>query len=147
MRKSLAANDLQFDANHIALTDINLRVDSIYYCDPDIRLNILEASMKEQGGLELKSMTARVAIDSAKMVVDGNLATPASTMALNLKMRPNPVTSLDLDNGEIDGKIVSFKAPYRRLPILDAIKEQTGFDCQGKSEEEIRSACRKRRER
>ncbi|MBR4275737.1 MAG: translocation/assembly module TamB domain-containing protein [Prevotella sp.] len=105
LRKSLAANDLQFDANHIALTDINLRVDSIYYCDPDIRLNILEASMKEQGGLELKSMTARVAIDSAKMVVDGNLATPASTMALNLKMRPNPVTSLDLDNGEIDGKI------------------------------------------
>ena len=30
---------------------------------------------------------------------------------------------------EIDGNIVSFKAPYRRLPILDAIKEKTGFDC------------------
>ena len=42
---------------------------------------------------------------------------------------------------EIDGNIVSFKAPYRRLPILDAIKEKTGFDCDGKSEEEIRSFC------
>ncbi len=42
---------------------------------------------------------------------------------------------------EIDGQIVSFKAPYRRLPILDAIKEKTGFDCDGKTEEEIRAFC------
>ena len=42
---------------------------------------------------------------------------------------------------EIDGNIVSFKAPYRRLPILDAIKEKTGFDCEGKTEEEIRAFC------
>ena len=45
---------------------------------------------------------------------------------------------------EIDGKIVSFKAPYRRLPILDAIKEKTGFDCNGKSEEEIRDFCKQK---
>ena len=42
---------------------------------------------------------------------------------------------------EIDGNIVSFKAPYRRLPILDAIKETTGFDCNGKTEDEIRAFC------
>ena len=34
--------------------------------------------------------------------------------------------------------VVSFKAPYRRLPILEAIKEKTGFDLSGKTEEEIR---------
>ena len=45
---------------------------------------------------------------------------------------------------EIDGQIVSFKAPYRRLPILDAIKEKTGFDCDGKSEEEIRAFCKEK---
>jgi lysyl-tRNA synthetase class 2 len=43
---------------------------------------------------------------------------------------------------EIDGNIVSFKAPYRRLPILEAIEEKTGFDCNGKSEEEIRAFCK-----
>ena len=43
---------------------------------------------------------------------------------------------------EIDGEIISFKAPYRRLPILDAIKEKTGYDLNGKSEEEIRQVCR-----
>ena len=42
---------------------------------------------------------------------------------------------------EIDGNIVSFKAPYRRLPILEAIQEKTGFDCNDKSEEEIRAFC------
>ena len=42
---------------------------------------------------------------------------------------------------EIDGNVISFKAPYRRLPILDAIKEKTGFDCDGKTEDEIRAFC------
>ena len=41
----------------------------------------------------------------------------------------------------IDGKTISFKAPYRRLPILEAIKEKTGYDLNGKSEEEIRKIC------
>lgn len=42
----------------------------------------------------------------------------------------------------IDGKTISFKAPYRRLPILEAIKEKTGYDLEGKSEDEIRQICR-----
>ena len=42
----------------------------------------------------------------------------------------------------IDGKTISFKAPYRRLPILEAIKEETGHDLNGKSEEEIREVCK-----
>ena len=42
----------------------------------------------------------------------------------------------------IDGKTISFKAPYRRLPILEAIKEKTGYDLEGKSEDEIRQICK-----
>ncbi len=42
---------------------------------------------------------------------------------------------------EIDGQVISFKAPYRRLPILEAIKEKTGYDLEGKSEDEIREVC------
>ncbi len=46
-------------------------------------------------------------------------------------------------NGTTEVKIgentVSFKAPYRRLPILDAIREKTGHDLSGKSEDEIRN--------
>ena len=43
---------------------------------------------------------------------------------------------------EIDGKVISFRAPYRRLPILEAIREKTGYDLNGKSEEEIREICK-----
>ena len=39
---------------------------------------------------------------------------------------------------QMGDKVISFKAPFRRLPILDAIKEKTGFDLYGKSEDEIR---------
>ena len=45
---------------------------------------------------------------------------------------------------KVGDNVISFKAPYRRLPILDAIKEKTGFDCNGKSEEEIRAFCKEK---
>lgn len=44
---------------------------------------------------------------------------------------------------EIDGRVISFKAPYRRLPILDAIKEKTGYDLTGMDEAQIREVCDK----
>lgn len=44
---------------------------------------------------------------------------------------------------EIDGQLVSFKAPFRRLPILDAIKEKTGYDLNNLGEVEIREVCHK----
>ncbi len=44
---------------------------------------------------------------------------------------------------EIDGKVISFKAPFRRLPILDAIKEKTGYDLNGMSEQEMREVAKK----
>ncbi len=43
---------------------------------------------------------------------------------------------------EVDGKVISFKAPYRRLPILEAIREKTGYDLNGKTEDEVRQVCR-----
>ena len=44
---------------------------------------------------------------------------------------------------EIDGKVISFKAPFRRLPILDAIKEKTGYDLYPMTEDEIREVAKK----
>ncbi len=44
---------------------------------------------------------------------------------------------------EIDGRTISFKAPFRRLTMTDAIKEKTGYDITGQSEEQIREACKR----
>ncbi len=50
-------------------------------------------------------------------------------------------------NGTTDVTIgdnkVSFKAPYPRVPILQAIKEHTGYDVAGMNEEELREVCGK----
>ena len=43
----------------------------------------------------------------------------------------------------IDGRQVSFKAPFRRLTMTDAIREKTGYDITGQTEEQLREACRR----
>ena len=42
----------------------------------------------------------------------------------------------------IGDKSVDFKAPYARVPILEAIKEHTGLDLNGKTEVEVRDAAK-----
>ncbi len=44
---------------------------------------------------------------------------------------------------KIGDNIVDFKAPYRRLPILEAIQEKTGYDLSQMTEEEIREVAKK----
>ena len=44
---------------------------------------------------------------------------------------------------KIGNNIVDFKAPYRRLPILEAIQEKTGYDLSQMTEEEIREVAKK----
>src|SRR5687767_5441231 len=44
----------------------------------------------------------------------------------------------DIPSGD---KIISFKAPFKRISIYDAIKEHTGFDVSRMNENQIRSVC------
>ena len=44
---------------------------------------------------------------------------------------------------QIGENTISFKAPYRRLPILEAIKEKTGYDLENMEEEEMRNVAKK----
>ena len=49
----------------------------------------------------------------------------------------NGTTACTFNNHNID-----FKAPYKRVTMRDSILEFTGFDIKGKSEDELRSACK-----
>lgn len=42
----------------------------------------------------------------------------------------------------VEGKEIDFKAPYPRVPILEAIKEHTGIDVSGMDEKELRDVCK-----
>ena len=44
---------------------------------------------------------------------------------------------------KIGDNIVNFKTPYRRLPILEAIQEKTGYDLSTMTEDEIRQVAKK----
>lgn len=44
---------------------------------------------------------------------------------------------------KIGDNMVSFKAPFRRLPILEAIQEKTGYDLSTMSEDEMREVAKK----
>ena len=50
-------------------------------------------------------------------------------------------------NGTTDVQVgentISFKAPFKRVTMLDSIKEFTGYDLTGKTEDEIREICLK----
>ncbi len=47
------------------------------------------------------------------------------------------------DSVNIAGNQISFKAPFRRLSMTEAIKEKTGYDITGQSEEQLREACQR----
>ena len=46
----------------------------------------------------------------------------------------------DVKNGD---NVISFKAPFRRLTMTEAIKESTGVDITGMSEDDLREVCKK----
>ena len=50
-------------------------------------------------------------------------------------------------NGTTEVKVgdntISFKAPFKRITMIDAIKEHTGIDIAGMDEEQLREVCRK----
>jgi lysyl-tRNA synthetase class 2 len=46
-------------------------------------------------------------------------------------------------DAEVDGKTISFKAPFKRVTMYDAIKEHTGFDISEMDETGVREVCKK----
>ena len=44
---------------------------------------------------------------------------------------------------KVGDNIISFKTPFKRITMLDAIKEHTGYDLTGKTEEQIRQIAQK----
>lgn len=43
---------------------------------------------------------------------------------------------------EVGDRVISFKAPFRRVTMIDAIREHTGIDISGMDEDQLRDVCR-----
>ena len=65
-----------------------------------------------------------------------------------MKFTENMIEKICLDvNGttevQVGDNMINFKAPFKRVTMLDSIKEFTGYDLTGMNEEQIREVCKK----
>lgn len=78
------------DYNHIALSDVNIGIDSLYYCSPELKVSLRSCSFKEKSGIVVSRMSGPVAMDSAKVSLPSFvLNTPNSELSANLVMDLN----------------------------------------------------------
>lgn len=72
-----------FDPSHIALRDIRVGIDSVYYCGREMNAVIREFSMNERSGLSVTSLTGNLFADSTLIRIPSlRLLTPHSEMNL-----------------------------------------------------------------
>ncbi len=50
---------------------------------------------------------------------------------------------LGTTEAKVGNTVIDFKAPYKRITMIDSIKENTGFDVAEMNEDELREVCRK----
>lgn len=90
-----------FDMNHIVLSDMNVGIDSLYFCGNDIKLKIREGSMVEKCGIGINRLTADIAVDSTQVRLITDLATrncgtnPSSSLKGNVIMDLNVLDSIN----------------------------------------------------
>ena len=77
------ATSAGIDPSHIALTGVNIGIDSVYYCGRDINAVIRELTLTERSGLSVASTEGRVQADSVTISVPYlTLKTPNSLVDL-----------------------------------------------------------------
>lgn len=78
------------DYNHIALSNVKLKADSVYYCDNKVDVCLKQLSFKEKSGLVLSNLYGRVVMDSTQLQLpDIYLRTPYSDMQATVKVDLN----------------------------------------------------------
>ena len=75
------------DYNHLALSDIHLGVDSLCYNSSKLELQLRSAALKEKSGLQVDSLSGRIAMDSTRLYLpDIRLRTPESSLDAHFVM-------------------------------------------------------------
>lgn len=79
-----------FDYNHIALNNINIGLDSIFYQAPITKLVLRQCTLKEKSGIEITQFQTRLQLDSLKLKLPKlQLRTPYSQVSADVDMDLN----------------------------------------------------------
>ena len=91
------------DADHIALTDIGIGLDSIFYCSPELMFKVRDAALKEQSGLQLTQMHGTLMMDSTTLRLPQLLVrTPYSIIRTQAMVDFNVMDSINPGRMDID---------------------------------------------
>ncbi len=96
------------DFNHVALSDVNIGIDSLYYHKSDLNLNLRQCSFLEKSGFKIDEITANVTLDSTKVAIPSfRMRTPESSFSANLFMTlaPSISQSAGLMKSSVDASI------------------------------------------
>jgi len=75
------------DYNHIDLTDISIGIDSVYYHDPTLRLQLRNVALKEKSGLQITDLTGPVVMENGSLRLPKfRLKTPDSEIEVEMDM-------------------------------------------------------------
>lgn len=78
------------DTNHIALSAVQIGIDSLSYCAPKLDFRLRSCSFKEKSGITVSRFTSAVSLDSAKVILpDLHITTPDSYLKANVSMDLN----------------------------------------------------------
>lgn len=84
------------DTNHLALSNVHLRMDSVRYSDNRLDASLRQLSFTEKSGLRVDSLSGGLALDSTRFYVrDFRLKTPESSIRADLNMDLN---TFDINN-------------------------------------------------
>lgn len=102
------------DYNHIALSDVNIRIDSLYYCSPELRMSLQACSFKEKSGITVDRLTTPVLLDSAKISLPSVIfSTPNSDLSAKIVMDLNAFD--EKEPGKID---ITANASFGKQDIM-----------------------------
>ena len=84
------------DFNHIDLTDLNISIDSIYYHNPTLRLNMRHLALKEKSGLQVTDLSGPIVMGNGSIRLPKfHLKTPESNILVDLDMPLSLMDSID----------------------------------------------------
>lgn len=84
------------DTNHLNVTDLALKLDSIQYRSPKLDFSLQSCSLREKSGIQIDELSGKVSLDSAKVrLANARLKTPDSQMSADIDMDLNTFETRD----------------------------------------------------
>ena len=84
------------DFNHIDLTHLNIGIDSIYYHDPTLRLNMRHLALKEKSGMQVTDLSGPIVMENGSLRLPKfHLKTTESDILVDMDMPLSLMDSID----------------------------------------------------